>query len=195
MDKLNHSERLRSFVETRKMAFLSCSNLEVSFQTYILAVEDSQLKIYNSVPPEYISDFIKSDSFALQLHLLRIASSSLSTDGKNIIIPFSSVEMAQDIRKNERHFFFSEEKAEVEFLNPYDKLTVIRKPIIEMSSTGVSIRTSYDSKLFEKGTDLENMVVYLGGKVAKKTNSKVIYKKSYLNLNGKKQYQIGLQFF
>ncbi|MBF0443812.1 MAG: hypothetical protein HQK54_18030, partial [Oligoflexales bacterium] len=172
----------------------SASNLDLSFQTYILNVGEKDLTIFNSVPPKYITSVTRSSRFSIQCQLIRVTSKVLSSDGKNLIIPISSLEMVADARKEERYFFGTDEKAVMEFLNPYDNQTVITKNIIEMSASGTSIRTPYDSKLFEKDFHIENMTILLNGKVNKRVKGRIVYKKSFLNLKGKLHYQVGIQF-
>jgi hypothetical protein len=173
---------------------LSSDSLNAIFQSHILEVNQDQILVANTIPPDYIGQFITGNHFYLQAGLTRFISGEIDSDGKNIVFRMSKFKEINDLRNQMRIPFEAHEEVMFEIVNPYDNETIIKKPIIEMSSSGLSIRTTTNSKLFEPDTVFPVMRVLISGKTYLQGEAKVVYKRAFFSHTGKQCYQIGMMF-
>ncbi len=174
--------------------FLSVEGLSISFQTEIIQVKDSHLIIENCIPPSYIRKIIDSKKFFIQLDMLRYQSEKISTDGKNIIFHFSELTATEETRSLQRISFTSEEKVVCQILNPYDKKTLLRKSILDLSANGVAIKTHNESQLFSRGLILDDIKILVDDSIFARTMGEVVYKRSIMDVRGGRFLQIGIKF-
>lgn len=173
--------------------FLSTDNLGIVFQTLIIDVKDDYLTLHNNIPHEHISKATKAKSLYLQVEMLRLQSNKIDSDGCNIIFPLKHLHEIAESRKAKR-YFFSDENATIEVQNPIDNETMLSKTILDLSSTGISIKSPTQSKLFEPGTKFRNLKVIIDGEMLNQSDCEVVYSRKFLDLKGKYYYQIGLRF-
>lgn len=186
-------DTLQEAAENKTPILLSGSNVGIGFQTTIAAIEGQHLIIKNLIPPEHISKLVESKKFTIQLQMLRMECLKIHSDGDHIIFPLANLDEIEDNRGAKR-FFFDTDDVVIELTNPYDKTTLLKKHIIDLSSTGVSIKSPIKSKLYDPGTRFEGMNIIVNGKSYNKANGEVVYSRKFLDIKGKYYYQIGLRF-
>ncbi|MFW7377585.1 MAG: hypothetical protein ACOH5I_02100 [Oligoflexus sp.] len=196
MDHINNSifELIRECTDKRTPIFFSADGLDVVFQTQILVIRDDTIVLANSVPPQYITEVVKSSKYFVQIQMIRFVSEEINSDGVNIVFPLKSLKPIEDNRSAKRFPFEADEKVVVAMLNPYDKETVLHKSVIDISSTGLSIRSPVNSELYTPGTKFHNMKVIIKGKVYNQSDGTVIYKRKFLDQEGNSYYQVGIKF-
>lgn len=175
-------------------AILTGNSVPISFASKILQVSGDNIRLLNIVPYTHISKFMKSSSFVLQVDLLKITGQGISSDGKNFILAVDSVESINETRTDERFGFTADENVSCELTNPMDEETVLTKPILDMSTSGFSLRTFSSSKLFKPGTVFRSIKISIGNKLYSIRNAKAIYQRQYMDENGAMYQQVGLQF-
>ena len=185
---------IRQCYNKKHFIFFSADSLKVVFQTQILVVRENSLILANTIPPEYIADVMKADTFVLQIQMIQFIAKSISSDGANIVFPLEELKNVEDSRGAKRFLFDNDEEVVVEVLNPMDDETLIKKNVIDISSTGISIRSKIDSKLYTPGILFKNMKVIIDGKIYNKCNGRVVYKRLFLDKLGQSYYQVGLRF-
>ena len=174
--------------------FFSGNSIEIVFQTFILSVKNQSIILENKVPPQYISKILKSSEFSVNCQMIRFSSEKIESDGCHIIFPLESTKIIEETRGAQRFPFHQSEKVVVKWINPYDKETELEKSVIDMSSTGLSMKSKCNSKLYSPGTEFKNMQVLIDGKPYNQSDGKVIYNRCFLGQDGKSYYQIGIQF-
>lgn len=184
---------LRKAARDKTPILLSGDGVEIAFQTEILAIEGQHLLIKNRIPPEHISNLVKSRRFILQIQMLRMECLKIHSDGSRIIFPLANLDEIEDNRKSER-FFFGQDDVQMEVTNPYDKSTILKKSVIDLSNTGVSIKSPVKSKLYAPGTHFKGMNIIVRGKSYGKADGEVVYSRRFLDIKGKYYYQIGFRF-
>jgi hypothetical protein len=193
-DKDSVFEILKSALKDRSVVYISAQNLDVTFETKIVSVHDDHIVLLNKISPPYISRAVVSKKFGLQVQMLRFEADSITTDGENIIFPLKENSLIVDTRQAERFPFSKEERVICEILNPYDTQTILKKTIIDMSATGLSLRTSFESKLFSAGMIFDELRVLIDGKPYTKTKAKVVYQRKLMDFKGLIRLQISMQF-
>lgn len=188
------SSMIEELSHNQAPVFLSTDRVDTVFQTRILAKSDTELVLENRVPLEHISSFVNSGKFHIQAQLLRLEADSISSNGKNIVFPLSDLVIKQDSRSAKRFFFTEDKDVFLEVLNPYDRETILKKSIIDISSTGISIKSPVQSELYAPGTQFSNMKILVNGELYNKAEGHVVYSRKFLDLEGKYYYQIGFQF-
>ncbi len=185
---------IEELAKNQAPVFLSTDHVDIVFQTTILSKSDTELILENRVPLEHITKVVESNKFYIQAQLLRLEADSISSNGKHIVFPFSELVIKQDNRAAKRFFFTGDEDVFLEVLNPYDQETILKKAVIDISSTGISIKSPVQSELYAPGTQFNDMKILVNGELYNKTNGQVVYNRKFLDLEGRYYYQIGFQF-
>ena len=187
-------ETLKRIQEERAPVYFSGNGSDATFETRIIGVDHHRLTIANRVPPDYISRVVPSTSFSLQCQMLKFAAKSIDTDGVAIFFPLDEQSSLEGTRHSERFPFAQEEKVVCEFTNPFDQETRIVKRVIDMSATGLSLRTPLETKLFQPGLTIPQMTVLIDGKPYVKAAARVVYRRKLIDYRGGLRLQVGLQF-
>jgi hypothetical protein len=183
---------LESLAKTKTRIVLSASKLDISFQTRILGVKKDSLRILNAVPLDLICSFMKSDEFTLITNQYRFNSKEISSDGVSMIFRINSLDEVAKTREAERLPFSKEDAVECELLNPYDKKTRIRFPVLDMSAGGVSLWVGRPSMLFHPDTIFEEVKIYIDRDVYNHAHGRVVYSRKTMDMMGSLGMQVGI---
>ena len=178
----------------RQSVFISGDGLPITFQTFILDVRDDHVKLSNRIKPRFISAFVASRAFSLQAGMVRFQSDRISSDGEHIIFPLKADAVIEETRQAERFSFAADERVIAEILNPFDGETRLSKAVMDMSATGLSLRTTFESKLFQPETYLPQIRVLIGGEIYKQGPGRVVYRRKLMDLGGLMRNQVGVKF-
>ena len=143
--------------------FFAALDLGITFQTLILAVKDDHILIENRVKPRYISGVMASKRFTLQARMVRFQTDRVLSDGEHIVFPLKDDSVIEETRQAERYSFAADERVVTEILNPFDGETRLSKSVMDMSATGLSLSTTYESRLFRPDTYLQTIRVLIDG--------------------------------
>jgi hypothetical protein len=184
---------LKELISSRAPIVLSVEGVEFSFLTYVKKVEGDSFYLHNSIPPKKIKNVLESKNSNLTLPDFSLFGGNLSGDGKFLIFTPNKKTEHSETRLEKRLSFEPGENVNIEFLNPIDNKTKFRKKVLDLSSSGLSFETHYDSKLFIKDEILEEIYITIADKRLKKCNGKIVYKKPLFDFEYRKRFQIGLK--
>lgn len=187
-------EILTDSLAAKTSVFFSGDGLPITFQTFILAVESDHLVLENRVKPRYIRAVIGSQRYSLQARMVRFQSDRIVSDGEHIIFPLKEDAVIEETRQAERFSFAADERVISEILNPFDGETRLSKSVMDMSATGLSLRTTFDSKLFQPDTFLPSIRVLIDGEPYMQGPGRVVYSRKLLDLGGQLRTQVGIKF-
>lgn len=187
-------ELIQECVQRKSPVFFSASEVNIVFQTHIMVIKNRSIVLANTVPPEHISGVAQSQQYFLKIHAVRFVSDRITTDGIHILFPLEGLRLIEDSRSAKRFMFDASERVVMEVVNPIDQETVLRKAIIDMSTTGLSIRTPMQSELYSPGQSFKNMKIIMDGKVYNEVDGHVVYQQTFLNQKGKSYCQVGFKF-
>lgn len=187
-------ESIQVLVRSRTPAYFSGDGVDATFETRIIGCTDTYLSLLNRVPPTFISPVTKSHKFFLQCQMYKFEAGEIDTDGVNIHFPIKGLSSLEGTRLAERFPFAKEEKVVCQFTNPFDQETIITKRVIDMSATGLSIRTPSDGKLFQAGLHIPELKVLIDGRPYARSSARVVYSRRLLDFSGSMRLQVGLQF-
>lgn len=178
-----------------KYVYLTGDSLEIRFQTKIVAVKERHIVIGNSVTPQYIKQFLKSDNFYLQILLVNFKASSIDSDGKNIVIPIEESLAIKETRQSVRNEYFPNKNIHCQFINPHDCRTPLRKRLMDLSDEGFSLVTFVETKLFSRGLEIRNIKFPLHTDEPPLVKSaKVRYNRVLVDIEGRRHIQVGFEF-
>ncbi len=190
-----HQKLIRDAWQDERYVYLTGDGLDIRFQTKIIDVKDDYLVLNNSVTPEHLKKFIRSDNFFVQIFLVNFRADSIDTDGKNILIPIRDSLGIKETRQSVRHEFFPHRKEFCEFTNPFDHKTLLRKRLMDLSEDGFSLVSFVETKLFNIGLVIEDIVFFQDKASQKMTKTaEVKYTKMLVDINGKRHVQVGFEF-
>jgi hypothetical protein len=189
-----HIISIQEAIKLRSSCYLGCDNLDTTFQTTILDCPDQVLHVQNTIRPEYINEFMKAKKFNLLVNMIRLNSNIVDTDGVAILFRLQESELVEETRKSQRFAFSSEERVVCELVNPYDQETVLSKSVMDMSANGISLRSTFDSQLFQPGTHLPEVRVLIDGDMYTENSGLVVYKRKLIDLDGQLRMQVGIKF-
>ena len=136
-----------------------------------------------------------SKNYFLQVSTHRFHCERIESDGEHILFPIKHASLLKDIRQEQRFSFSSDQKVVCEILNPYDMQTILRKPVIDLSASGVSIRNYFESNLFKPGTHLPEIKVLIDNAQHISHSGEIIYTRNLMNLKREESIQVGIKFF
>ncbi len=188
-----HLKLLHDSSTQRRSVYFSAADLDVVFQTRVLSVAPNHVVLANHVTLEYIRAVAAAKNFFLQCQMVRFAADQISTDGVNILFPLTSLTAIEETRQSQRFPFEPEEHVICEFTNPFDGVTKLTKGVMDMSASGLSLRT-HASKLFKPGLLIPEIKVTIDGAPYTKTAGSVVYRRKLMDMKGKLRMQVGLKF-
>lgn len=174
--------------------FFAAVDLGITFQTFILAVKDDHILIENRVKPRYIRGVMASKGFTLQARMVRFQTDRIVSDGEHIVFPLKGDSVIEETRQAERYSFAADERVVTEILNPFDGETRLSKAVMDMSATGLSLSTSYESRLFRPDTYLATIRVLIDGEPYTQASGRVVYNRKLIDLSGQLRTQVGIKF-
>ncbi len=181
-------------VRRRSQVFFSASEVQVVFQTQILSLKNKSIVLANSVPPDYIGKVAKSSQFFLKVQSVRFVCERILSDGVHILFPLEDIRQIEDSRSAKRFMFDTNERVVLEVVNPIDQETILRKAVLDMSTTGLSIRTPRQSQLYAPGQQFKGMKIIMDGKIYNEVDAHVVYQQAFLSQKGKSYCQVGFKF-
>lgn len=185
---------IKKAIQSKEQVFLSADNLPITFQTRLLKITQDFLVVYNAITPEYISKAITSRNFSLQIANLRFQAKKISSNGEHILFPTDKSTATTDARQEKRLSFSESENVHCKIINPYDKETILKKPVIDLSASGVSIRNIVESKLFSSGTHLQDIKIFVNNELRTQQRGEVVYSRKLLNIKKEFSIQVGIKF-
>ena len=193
-ENLAMKKALADAFKQQSPVFFSTDKIDITFQTNILKIADDNIVLENTVPPKHITNVAHSENFYIQTLMVQYHSNRIKTDGQNIIFPLKNMEVMRETRESKRVDFTKEENVTCELLNPFDKETIHTKNVMDMSATGLSIVTQFQSKLFEPGTFFPELRILIDEQPYSKTSGTVVYTKKIIDDLGKLKTQVGIKF-
>ncbi len=182
--------------ECRKLrtpVFIASQSLDIAFQTVIRSIDGPTVILENMVRPEYIRQFSSGSVFFLQCKMLRLQSTKVSPRGTNMAFEVQDNSITEETRQAERFLFTPDEKVIAEILNPFDNTTKLRRHVMDMSATGLSIRVNAATKPFAAGAKLPQIKVHIDGKLWTTASGEVVYNRKFIDLQGHLRVQVGLK--
>lgn len=188
-------EKLKASSADKESVLFSASSMNAAFQTHIVSIHENNLIISNTIPPKHITQIVKSNTFIVQLDMIRCVSNEIHSDGVNIVFPLNRLKILEDNRGAPRRMVRGKESATLRFVNPIDKVTVLEKKVLDISTTGLSFANPIESKLYSKGRELYDLDVMIGNKKTHYEKASIIYNRTLFGEDGRSHVQVGLQFF
>lgn len=182
---------IKCFREKIPVYFSGSAN-ETVFQTLVVELLQDCVIVKNTIPYDQLSQVLTSEMFYLHCDLNQYAANMIESDGENIVFRYEQIINSSETRESDRIYSYKKDNY-VEFINPYDKKTVLKKSILEYSGTGCSVKSHSESQLFTAGTSFDRMTFSINGRTYN-NSGKVVYTKKILGLDGKTYRQVGIKF-
>lgn len=180
--------------KSRTPVLISSTGIDIAFQTIIKEIDGNTIVLENMVRPEHISRFAKGERFFLQCKMLRFQSSSVHPRGVFMAFEIQENSLTEETRQSERFMFTPDENVIAELINPFDQKTVLKRHVMDMSATGLSLRTHTPTRPFAAGSVLNGIKVAIDGKHWTTASGEVVYNRKFMDLNGHLRVQVGVKF-
>jgi hypothetical protein len=181
----------------KELVILKSSALDTSFETRIIEIQNNSIVLKNPVPMESIGAFIGAEKYLLQVRDLTFKGRSVEGSGVNMRFWLTESEPVDQLssskRKSDRTYFQDDENVYCEFTNPIDKITKLKKRMVDISQSGFSLITIGKSKLFKNGLQLKNVRIFGDIEEEITCDAEVRYSRNYISLSGESCNQVGLQ--
>ncbi|MDD9951284.1 MAG: hypothetical protein OXT67_06925 [Zetaproteobacteria bacterium] len=192
--KSEYTQRFEEAAKVRELVYLSARNVGMTFQSWVIDTSNSHLRISNVIPFSKISEVCSQTEFYLQLGDIRLTSSHLDTDGVDILFPIQKAEDMEEFRGEERLNFKNGTEVYCNLLNPHDQVTVLKKPILDLSNSGLSFRSGLFSIAFYPGLILPKIDVFIQQEPHVQARGKIMYCRNLLERNKVESIQVGIKF-
>lgn len=194
MQNQDVSAVLNDCKRSKTPVLISSSGLDIAFQTAIKEIDGNTVIVENMVKPEFITRFAKGEKFFLQCKMLRFQSTDVHPRGVFMAFEIQENSLIEETRQSERFMFTQDENVIAEVLNPFDGKTKLRRHLMDMSATGLSMRINRPTKPFAPGSILSNISVAIDGKHWTTFNGEVVYNRKFMDLKGQLKVQVGVKF-
>lgn len=180
--------------KSKTPVLISSSGIDIAFQTVIKDFDGNTIVLENMVRPEHITRFAKGNKFFLQCKMLRFQSSKVYPRGTFMAFEIEDNSLTEETRQSERFMFTPDENVIAEIVNPFDRLTILRRHVMDMSATGLSLRINHPTKPFMPGSQLTDIKVSIDGRHWTTATGEVVYNRKFMDLNARLRVQVGLKF-
>ncbi|MFK7872759.1 MAG: hypothetical protein AB8C84_06245 [Oligoflexales bacterium] len=180
-------------LQTDAVSWLQAHGVDGVFPTRVLSIEGEYLVLENRIPPEYITRVMNAQFYTLHTSIGSIQSQQIFSGGRRIHFPSTEPDLLVDGRKNTRYSFEDNENVEVEILNPFDRKTLLRKKILDLSSSGMSFETVSWSQLLKNKTTM-SASIYIENEVFRKVKMEVVYVRRVIEWRKSDRLQAGARF-
>ena len=194
MTPQKNTELLLDCQQRKIPVFVGSNGIDIAFQTLIKSVADTELLLENNVRPEFIRRFSSGSKFFLQCKMVRLQSSATKPAGSLMAFLMEENAVIEETRQSERFMFAPEERVAAEILNPWDHTTLMKRSVMDMSATGLSLRMNVASKAFLPGTQIPEIKVAISGKTYARAAAEVVYNRKFMDLSGRLRVQVGVKF-
>lgn len=185
--------QLETCMNRKASCFLSVDTMQLYYETHIHQVAQDSILLKNTIPYTLIKEFSQGNKYYLSCFQTTFESTSISSNGVDIVFPVSIHSVSQNVREEERYAFTNDENVKLQIRNPWDKETILEKTIIDLSSSGVSFRTKPQRSIFSVGQEFSELRV-IAEKMKDKIHSGVVkYNREYIDLKGKIVCQVGIE--
>lgn len=188
------TEVLRSAMENDEPVVLSPAGLLISFFCSLKEVSDDFLVIDNPIKPEYLPYVLAAKSFGLHCRAYRLESEKLIPFGTAIRFPIPHAAQRGAARQLDRTSYFKQDDAFVRIEHPFDKGTVLTRPLYDLSTDGMSFRARMPTPFLQPGRELPLCRVFLQGKFHSERSGRIVYVKQIIDLQGHSYFQVGVKF-
>ena len=188
-----HHQLLQQAATENSLVYLSAPGLQVTFQLRLTEAKPTYLLLNNCIPAEHITSVMKARDLSLQVEMVRFRCVALGSDGLRLLFPLEDDAIIEETRQSERFSFSNEERVVCEVFNPFDGETRLTKTVMDLSANGLSLRTTFDSALFEPGVELPELKIIVDGEKYRSSSGRVVYKRRLINIDGKQRLQVGVQ--
>ena len=187
-------DRLKDLAFKGEHGYLSPSDYELTFETVMVEVSSDKIILKNTIPFQHIAQVTQSKDFTLQFGKDRFKAKNLTSDGIHLVMEMEPLDAEETMRHEPREVPSDDAKMVVKILNPFDGETELLKPVLDLSASGMSLRTRNESRLFSEGVHLPLLEITLNGKSHRKEKGTIVYVRPYLNIAHEKYCQVGIRF-
>lgn len=187
-------ERFQQAAERKELVYLSAKNIRMTFQSNAVGISDTHLRITSVIPYTRISEVNSQGEFYLQVGGIRLTSQTLNTDGVDILFPLEQAEDMEEFRGEKRFSFSTGIHVHCLIQNPHDMTTTLKKPVLDLSNSGLSFRNGLFSKAFYRGLKLPKIEVFIDGNPHIQVSGQVVYCRNLLDRKKGEAVQVGIKF-
>ena len=180
--------------ENQETFVLSPKDQKISFFFEVLKISNDEMVIKNPIPPIHAPYVMSSSSYTVFFKNFWINIDKIIPSGTNILIKIPLEIHRMQNRIEERTYFSTKDNVYATILHPFDSGTIIKRKVLDLSESGMSIRSRFRTKLMEPGRIFQEIKIYKNDNILIQKKAKVIYLKQIVDLQGMAQFQVGMQF-
>jgi hypothetical protein len=151
----------------------------------------------HSVPAPMMPEFLSAKDYKIFLSnghkTLKYMCQAIGTHHEYLRLDLKTGVLEPQLRQDQRQVFIFG-SAECRFMNPFDGRTMLRKTMIDRSTSGMSLALHQSSLLFKPGRCLKDMECYQDGKLLDKKSGSIVYTGALYTLHDGLNIQAGVRF-
>lgn len=181
-------------VKAKQPLFLTPKGKSFSFLCTPIGIIEDSIVFRNSIPIDILPEVVTSTEFTLACRDYQVVSAALFAHGTDIRFPTHHISLLPQSRTEERVVFSAEDNAEVAIYHPFDKGTILKRRLYDLSKGGLSFRAHFQTNLIQPGRILAKMKITTPFRTEETLSGRVIYVKKIYEENKKSYSQVGVQF-
>lgn len=188
-------EAVNEAIQAKLEVVLSIDGCAYGFLSSVIDVVGDSIILENSIPYQMITTARQGQSSFISIGDFTVEGGAIESDGKNIIFRVLSTRSHLNERVEKRLAFSKDEDVRITFTHPIDKKTEFEKKVLDVSTSGLSFATFFDSALFSKGTKISQIKLKNNNETVKEFNGEIVYKRPLRSKSNHTWYQIGLRIY
>lgn len=184
IDSMNNQEPL----------ILSPHETPISLFCELASVDDDFVLIGNPIPPQLAPYVMFASSYNLFCRSYWIKSHKLVPHGTQLKFYLESFGNKDIQRTLARQTFSERDRAFVEIQHPFDKATVLRRRIFDLSAGGISFRARRQTPFMQAPRMLPQMKIFINSELVDTRGGQIVYVKQIIDENGENHFQVGVRF-
>ena len=177
-----------------QFCIIKSNSICIDFETNINFISESHAYLDNTINPAFIKQFMEATEFTLRAGDRKFKCKKVNSDGVNIIFPLEDEQNYTNTREATRTVIPPETNLYIKFLNPIDKVTILKKKICDISTIGLAFHTPEKNKLFTKLRDLKSIQIEYNGKCIYEGEGNTLHTREVYTKDGIEKCLIGIRF-
>ena len=176
-----------------QFCILKSNSISMDFETHIIRMSEDKVYLHNSIPPEFILEFMEGSEFTLRAGDRKFRASKLESNGVDMIFSLQDEQSYDDTREAIRTVISPENKLFISFQNPVDNSTILKKKVNDISSIGLAFETPEKNKLFSELRELKELTLEYNDKEVYRGSGKTLHTREVYTESGKEKCLVGLK--
>ena len=182
-------------MDLKPFCIIKSNSLPIDFETTIIKLTATEVYLKNTILPSHVIAFMEGSEFTLRSGERKFRTPRISSDGVHIIFSLEDEQKYENSREETRYLMNPSANAFLTFVNPIDKITILRKKIHDLSRIGLAFETPRKNGLFSKSRKLQTLTIEYNGKNLYSGEGETLHTRQVFCEDEKEKCLVGIRLY